>query len=363
MDKKVSVIIPAYNVELFISECLTSVIGQTYQNLEIIVIDDGSTDNTLEKIRYFADLDSRVVVVSQKNQGVSAARNKGLSLAGGEYVTFIDSDDTYNPDSIEIMVQALEEKNTDCVNVQYILREKDDANKRNNVVSTFPVKFYMFETKEEKIDFLVKELSPYYVGYEVWDKLYRLDIIKRNEISFDEKNIIGEDLGFNIKFFSYANSVYCIDTCCYNYRVRPESAMNSANDVYRGLEEKYIMLDGIKKFYNERNMLYMSQQFYRIFCAVLDNTFKGNKMESLLEVIRKSKFCDFQYRESCIIVRNKKIIRRDYDDELGNMRWRVHLYIKTELGKATYMELLYLKIYELYRRCRGRDSLKNWVIR
>ena len=108
MDKLVSVIIPAYNIERYISRCLDSIMAQTYNNLEIIVIDDGSKDQTAEILDDYQKRDSRIIVVHKENGGVSSARNNGLDIATGDYISFVDGDDLIESNMYEILVKILE---------------------------------------------------------------------------------------------------------------------------------------------------------------------------------------------------------------------------------------------------------------
>lgn len=111
--KKVSVIVPAYNVEKYIDECLSSIVNQTYSNLEIVLIDDGSLDKTGEKCAAWAALDKRIKFIPQENQGLSGARNTGLLNSSGDYLMFVDSDDFMNVDCIRRLVEAKEKENAD----------------------------------------------------------------------------------------------------------------------------------------------------------------------------------------------------------------------------------------------------------
>ena len=116
---KISVIVPIYNTERYLSECIDSIIRQTYRNLEIILVDDGSTDKSFTICNNYAMLDERIQVVHQANQGVSAARNNGLSRASGDLISFVDSDDTLDDDMYELLVRVIEEYNADIVHCGY----------------------------------------------------------------------------------------------------------------------------------------------------------------------------------------------------------------------------------------------------
>ena len=119
MEKLVSVIIPAYNIERYISRCLDSIMAQTYNNLEIIVIDDGSKDQTAEILDDYQKRDSRIIVVHKENGGVSSARNNGLDIATGDYISFVDGDDLIESNMYEILVKILEKEKTDIAHCGY----------------------------------------------------------------------------------------------------------------------------------------------------------------------------------------------------------------------------------------------------
>lgn len=115
MEPLVSIVIPVYNVENFLADTMESVINQTYKNLEIICVDDGSSDNSLSVLNFYSEKDKRIRVITQKNSGVSAARNHGIKEAKGKYICFLDSDDFMHPQNVELQVQALIEKDLDIV--------------------------------------------------------------------------------------------------------------------------------------------------------------------------------------------------------------------------------------------------------
>lgn len=137
----VSVIVPVYNVENHVEKCLVSIMNQTYQHLEILVIDDGSTDDSGVICDRMAAEDSRIRVVHQKNAGVSSARNKGLDICSGSYVLFVDSDDWIEPEMVELMVSAIEKTNTDLavcqINDVYPQEDGSFLPVRRNIITDF----------------------------------------------------------------------------------------------------------------------------------------------------------------------------------------------------------------------------------
>ena len=178
--KLVSIIVTIYNVEKYVKKCITSLINQTYDNLEIIVINDGTKDNSIEIVRQIKD--KRIVIIEQKNGGVSSARNAGLDLAKGKYVTFIDGDDFLEPDFVEYMINLIQKNNCDFAFSKNCFKyEKDEQISNDNVI--------VLNSVDTTALILSLKLE---VG--CWNKLYKKDIIEK--IRFDENQFYGEGLQF-----------------------------------------------------------------------------------------------------------------------------------------------------------------------
>lgn len=123
---KVSIVIPVYNAELYISRCLDSIINQTYTDLEIICVNDGSKDNSLQILKKYQEKDERIFVIDKENAGVSEARNDAIKRSSGQYITFVDSDDWLEKDAIELMYKALIENNADVVRSNYYINKNEN---------------------------------------------------------------------------------------------------------------------------------------------------------------------------------------------------------------------------------------------
>lgn len=212
MDESVlvSFVVPAYNAEKTIAVCLQSIQQQEYSNIEIIVVDDGSTDDTLNILRGVAEEDSRVIVISKVNEGVSSARNKGLENIKGKYVIFVDADD-YISRSFVTCVMQQDESDFICFslvqgghNVRY---DKDGVREIGKQI--------IYSQNDQLNDFFFS--SP-------WSKCYSVDIIRNNNLLFDTSVSIGEDALFNLYYLDYISSLQCVSQKVYNYCENPESA-------------------------------------------------------------------------------------------------------------------------------------------
>ena len=197
-NPKVSVIIPVYNVEKYLHKCLDSILRQTLKEIEIICIDDGSQDNSLEVIKEYASKDNRIIVISQENKKQGAARNKGIEIAKGEYLAFIDSDDCVELDYFEKLYSLVKSYDADIVTTN-ILKHKKKYNKYNVLYK----KEASATSLNDKIN-LCKDKSQRF--FNVVNKLYKKSLINDNNIRFAE-NCYFEDVMFSTKAIFCANKV------------------------------------------------------------------------------------------------------------------------------------------------------------
>ncbi|MGX7107177.1 glycosyltransferase family 2 protein [Hutsoniella sourekii] len=213
----VSVIIPCYNAELTISETLNSVINQTYKNVEIIIVNDGSTDNTVNLIEnLMSKSNANIRLLNQKNKGVSVARNLGIECAKGSFLTFLDSDDLFSPIFIKSLVNAI-----GLSDVSFSIYTRD-------------ISQLIFSEEELKKEYLDKQdlmrRFMFFKGPITWITfLYRSEIIKSNNIRFDENLKYGEDLLFAWKYICHCSSALALDKPLFYYRQNKYSAMNTVS--------------------------------------------------------------------------------------------------------------------------------------
>lgn len=220
----ISVIVPVYNVEPYLQKCLDSVVGQTYQNMEILIIDDGSTDGS-GKVCDEYKKDERVKVFHTKNRGLSAARNLGLDNATGDWIVFVDSDDWVDVDAFEIALSVAKYQKADLVFWGYVKEYEDHSIRK----SFFWEDGFVFEREQVKyllhrrlFGLLGKELAhPEYANSfdTAWGKLYKAEAIKNNHIRFEDTAVIGtEDALFNILFMGYVQKAVYVARCMNHYR-------------------------------------------------------------------------------------------------------------------------------------------------
>lgn len=214
MEKLVSVIVPVYNVENYIEKCIDSIVSQTYSNLEIIIIDDGSTDDSLKKCTVYKNKDSRIILKRFSNRGVSSARNEGLKYVTGEYVLFVDSDDWIEIDTISKLVSQIE-KGYDIVFFNYSV---DTEKKR--FINRIPKKYLGDICKKEAYEVLIKPYNRFMVT-----KFYKKSII--GNIRFESNIYIGEDTLFVARVLEKCDKVYNFEEAFYHYFQSEKSAIRS----------------------------------------------------------------------------------------------------------------------------------------
>lgn len=225
----ISIIVPVYNVEMYLSQCIDSVINQTYQNIEIIIVNDESPDNCLKIIEDYARKDNRIKYINQKNTGLSGARNAGVKLSSGEYLMFVDSDDWIDLDCLEQMLEYA--NNHDLVIASYYREfiNKTQIRKLNSAG------FHSSAFIQRRIVGLIGEelTDPSQADslVTVWAKLYSSKIIKRNSIQFISTKEIGtsEDLLFNLEYLEYCKTSFVIDSPLYHYRRYNLNSFTSTN--------------------------------------------------------------------------------------------------------------------------------------
>ena len=307
MSALVSIIIPVYNLENYIENCLNSVVNQTYRELEILCIDDGSTDKSAEIIKSFAESDSRIKYFYQDNSGVSAARNKGMDEATGEYVMFVDGDDYIHSQMVDIMVDTALKSKAECVFCDFMIVNGYDSQKRKESIN--------------KIDFQCDSFSNLCALSEenietVWGKLF----IRKNieNLRFQLGCFISEDVLFSITYLTQNmhQKIAIVRFPLYFYYNRDGSAVNSkCTDKHINwilTEEKilslcfktknnYLIAFGLKKLYTSMAILlsnvietrsedYIKQKSYEIGMKYLGKLISQRKISIVKKIYTISLF-------------------------------------------------------------------------
>lgn len=265
---KVSIIIPVYNAEKTIERCLLSILNQTYSDYEIITVNDGSSDHSLEILKkYEKDTKGKVVVINQKNQGVAKTRNRAIKLAKGKYIMFIDNDDYFDKDYIETYVKEIESSDLDMVIGGY---------RRVNVDKKILFQEKLCDTEWSKY----KIMAP-------WAKIYLASFLKKNKIEFMNYGI-GEDVYFNLTAFSHQPKIKIIDYIGYNWFFNTKSISNTSQ---RGLNPDIditYLLGKVKEQYKEMDSL-LSYYFVRYYIWYLLFSGRNSTKKQFIREYKKIK--------------------------------------------------------------------------
>lgn len=281
-----------HNAQDNIERCINSVFEQTYGSIQLIAIDDGSTDTTLEKCRNLLNVHP-FVLITQKNQGVSSARNKGLKLATGDYCLFIDSDDFLEMTAVYGLVEQIEKSRSDMVIGSIV---QFDKNNRKDII---------IETKKFNKQSFIENFYPL-IGHPllhaVYGKLYSLSIINQNEIGFMDGLQMGEDFCFNLDYFAKCNEIFCESTIVYNYSSEVNELSNRYdNDAFMS---RKIILKRLKSFFVDNkfqfdivNFQYIKLAYSILIMLALNKDKKNNLIEiekmlqddDLIKAVRNTK--------------------------------------------------------------------------
>ncbi|MDO4555751.1 MAG: glycosyltransferase [Lachnospiraceae bacterium] len=224
-NEKISIIVPVYNGEKYLEQCLDSLVEQTYTNIEIICINGSSNDNSLKILNQYAKIDSRIKVITRENKGVSISRNEGLNVATGEFILFVDADDWIEKNTCEIVLQEFLRNKTDIVMWSYI-REFQNNSQPKKIFDYDRIEYSENDVKQlhrRFIGLIGKELEKVENAdalCPVWGKLYKREIIEEYRIRFIDIRDIGtyEDGLFNLEYFAHVKKAVYIQQYLYHYR-------------------------------------------------------------------------------------------------------------------------------------------------
>lgn len=304
MKIKVSVIVPVYNVEKFIDKCLNSLVNQTLKEIEIIVVNDGSPDNSQKIIdKYVKKYPDKIKSYIKENGGQGSARNYGLKKATGEYIGYVDSDDFVEKDMYKKLYNKAKENNYDIVVCGNYNVSEDYQNKN---IDAF---INNYNTDLENI---------FFGKMAVWNKIYKRDILIKNKLEFKEK-VWYEDLAFTLKAIMNSNTFAFIDEPLYDYLIREGSTMNNSN-VQRNLEIldafndilSYIQHNKKEEYFSKIEFLAIDHIYIsaivRVLKAEADDKVKRETINKLLDYMNK-KFPNYKNNKYInTLSKNRKII-------------------------------------------------------
>jgi glycosyltransferase involved in cell wall biosynthesis len=298
---KISIIIPVYNVEKYLSTCLDSVINQTYQNLEIILVNDGSTDSCPQICDTYSAIDHRIKVIHKKNGGLSDARNAGYQEVTGDYLAFVDSDDKVALDLYQNLIEASILYNADIVECGF-LKFQDEKDLEKTIGQN---KVEEFETEKALELLLIEDLKQV-----VWNKLYKSDVV--NNLLF-EKNKIHEDEFWTYQIFARAKKIVRVNKPLYFYRQQNESIMAEKYSVKR--------LAGIEA--REERIEFVKQKFPKLTYLAVQSFWHAALYNYLLIVENPDVDVDFKFRKS-IVKKIKEQVKPNYSAH-WNIKERIWL--------------------------------------
>ena len=282
----ISVILPVYNTDKYLDRCLKSIISQTYQHLEILCVNDGSTDSSYDILLKYANIDNRIKIINKENEGAAIARNTALHVATGTYVTFVDSDDELYPEAYAKAVTCFS-ANMDVVCFGTEEHTGDTITSPIKTSSYFSIK----KTSEEEVtDNFISVISK-----TIWNKLFRRDIIAENNIQFPATRAF-EDNAFVVKYLLHAKKAYMLEDKLYIYYMRCGSIMNIASQhkENKAMDMIYVLND-IFSYMNTKGMLserisvfeYQANTLYRGALAVCSAYEKADITAGLIRILRK----------------------------------------------------------------------------
>ncbi len=304
---KISVIVPVYNSSMYLNRCLDSLINQTYKNIEVILVNDGSVDNSLKICNEYTKKDSRIICVSQDNKGVSSARNLGLSIMSGELVSFVDSDDYIEKNTYEKIIEVFKQ-NSDCdlINFGYV----EERHKKLNIINSSNEEIIY---SEDALYYLFKQ--PYFKGF-VFNKIFKANKIKEEALTFNTEISICEDLEFCYKYIKKSKKCVCLDKSFYHY--------------------VYVNTSATKSFVNKKQLSFIDVYKY----ILMDDTSKkvleaanGAYIEALVYMSKKA------ILTGCSSIEQKVSLRKEIFKYFPNLIYFENIPIKSKIG-ATLLCLM-----------------------
>ena len=265
----ISIIVPIYNIEDYLPKCIESILEQTYTDIEIILVNDGSTDNSLQICKEYEQKDNRIVLINKPNGGLVSARKAGIRAAKGKYIAYVDGDDWVEPDMYEKMYRILIEENVDVV----MCGRLEETGKASKAV------LHGFSSGRYSKEYLIKEIYPSMIAGEqfyewgifpsVWDKLFLKESIEKYQLAVDERIMMGEDAVCVYPALLNVNSIYILGECLYHYRQSNSSMIKKVQDYEKECEQFRILYKFEKGVFDENKKNFDVQEQWLRYVSFL----------------------------------------------------------------------------------------------
>lgn len=347
----ISVIVPVYNVEPYLRKCLDSILNQTYRDLEILVIDDGSTDGSGKICDEYAGKDDRIKVLHTENKGLSAARNLGLDNAKGEWINFLDSDDWMDSEAFAFAISVAEDKKADLVFWGYVKEYENHSIEKHFLwdnLLVFEKEQVKYQLHRRLFGLIGDELSNLEYAYSfdtAWGKLYKAGAIKDKNIRFEDTAVVGtEDALFNIYFMGYVNRAVHIFKCMNHYRKN----INSLTTTFKpSLPTQW------EELYCRMRKYIISNDLPAVFRDALNNRIAIGVVGLGLNILKSPESINQKkrYLSEVICAEEYRSAIKSLDTHQLSMRWKVFFWlVQTKCVNCLYLSLCVMNriIYQSY---------------
>lgn len=317
MDKLYSIIIPIYKVEKYLKKCIDSVISQTYTNIEIILVNDGSPDRCYDICKEYEKIDKRIKVVNKENGGLSSARNAGLDIATGDYIYFLDSDDYINVNLIEIVNNKIKDIDTDLAifNYYYVDEEDKILSKTNICIGE-----EILSSEQKCFNYILKMYLEMKLGYQVWNKVYSAKIIKENNLRFEKNTtVFSEDVCFNLYYLLHSRRIIAIEDVLYYYLQRDTSIMGE-NENQHHINQFVNICKLVLNHINNMNedMKYFKNNYYILFHRIMEDQYVYAGKKNVCKCVKDIEEVEFYKENIAILIRRPKELIKIFGVKKGS---------------------------------------------
>lgn len=289
-----SVIVPIYNAEKHLRKCLDSIAFQNYDNCEVILVDDGSVDSSGKICDEYAETYNFFKVIHKENEGVSAARNVGIDEAKGEFIIFVDSDDSVEPAMLKIIHENIKDSKADL----YVYNVKRiNNNSVERIVRTIENDTVTLHSEKEKFDYFFNTFLQCGIGWEVWGRVFKRSVIKKYNLKFISRNeIFAEDYLFTFQYLLHVNKVSLITNFLYDY-LQHEESFTSSLDKREILPKLHVIAEYGYKDICKSKLRYFKRYYYKLYFMMINYHVKyafkelsADEVESFFEPIKNNRF-------------------------------------------------------------------------